>query len=366
MKIIFDFNFLLKTRKTDNMIVNDNFDEKIVDIFVEKISNKLNCNLSNDTELKINLLKHLKPAIRRLRFGVPCENPLLDHIRYDYSYVYIAVMMTIDEIESFEDIFFDNNELSYICLHIIAALNRRKNQKSTDVLLVNNEGLSVQTFLKTMLESNFIELSITVCDSYSIPNKKFDIVLNSTNQDISLESIHISSTLNNNDLDSIRHWLFSYELNKLMKIKNKIKDYIFLFHDRISNKEELIKKYSNFLLETGYVSKNFYESVLEREKHSSTSIGRGVAVPHGNKEFVNKSVIIIIFLEKPIVWDDLMVDTVFLTAIQTKETLEFSHLFKALFNIVSEEDELKLLKQAKNIDEVKELLIPKSSSKEVI
>ena len=43
----------------------------LVDTFIKKISEKLNCSLENDPELKINLLNHLKPAIRRLRYGIP-------------------------------------------------------------------------------------------------------------------------------------------------------------------------------------------------------------------------------------------------------------------------------------------------------
>lgn len=353
--------FLLKTRKTISGITTEAFNEELVDTFIRKISEKLNCPLENDVELKINLLNHLKPAIRRLRYGVPSENPLLDRIRYDYSYAYIAVMMTIDEIESIENIFFDTNELSFVCMHIVAALNRINNQRSFHVLLVNNDGLSVQTFLKSMIEKHFSELQVETCDSYTIPDQEYDIIFNSTQKKLDKNFIQISSLLDEKDLSSIRHWLFSLELDQVMSIQKNLHKYVLFFHDHTVNKFDLLKKYSNFLQETGYVTKDFYTSVIEREKYSSTSIGRAVAVPHGAKDTVLKSVIVLIELEKPILWDDLEVDTIFLTAINSKNSKEFSHFFKTIFDVVSNEQKLKHLKQAKDIDEIETLLFSKSS-----
>ena len=352
-------SYLLSTRKTINQNTNDNLNENLVTIFINKISEKLNCSLENDKELKINLLSHLKPAIRRLRYGVPSENPLLDRIRYDYSYVYIAVMMTIDEIENAENIYFDTNELSYVCLHIVAALNRKNNQKSLNILLINNNGISVQTYLKSIIEHHFPELNIEVSDSYSIPDKQYNMIFNSSAHEVPGESLTISSHFSENDLSTIRHWLFTTELKQFLSIKQRINEYILLFNDDTDDKIELIQKYSNYLLETGYVTKDFFASVMEREKHSSTSIGRMVAIPHGAKQEVIKPVIVIIRLNRPIVWDDLKVDTVFLTAINQTYSKDFSHLFKVIFDIVSDEDKLKNLKQAKTIEEV-ELMLEKS------
>ncbi len=347
---------LLKTRKTSNQNMNELFNENLVDTFINKISEKLNCSLENDQELKINLLNHLKPAIRRLRYGIPSENPLLDRIRYDYSYIYIAVMMTIDEIETIEKIYFDTNELSYVCLHIVAAMNRKKNHKSLDILLVNNDGISVQTYLKSIIEQHFSELNIDVSDSYSIPNKQYDMVFNSSSQELQINSLKISSEFSQKDLSTIRHWLFTTEFKQFMSIKKKIHEYILLFNDSSSNKIDLLQKYSNYLLETGYVTKDFFDSVIERENHSSTSIGRMVAIPHGSKQTVIKPIIVIIRLNSPISWDDLNVDTIFLTAINEASSKEFSHLFKIIFDLISDEKKLKALKQAKNIDEVEIML----------
>lgn len=349
-------SLLLRTRKTYNQNMNDLFNENLVDTFIKKISEKLNCSLENDPELKINLLNHLKPAIRRLRYGIPSENPLLDRIRYDYSYVYIAVMMTIDEIETIEKIYFDTNELSYICLHIVAAMNRKKNHKTLNILLVNNDGISVQTYLKSIIEQHFSELNIDVCDSYSIPEPKYDMVINSSSQDLNVNSLKISSEFTQNDLSTIRHWLFTTEFKQFMSIKNKIHEYILLFNDSSSDKIELLQKYSNYLFETGYVTKDFFDSVIERENHSSTSIGRMVAIPHGSKYTVLKPVIVIIRLNSPIAWDDLNVDTIFLTAINGEYSKDFSHLFKIIFDLVSDEKKLKALKQAKTIDEIESML----------
>ena len=50
----------------------------------------------------------------------------------------------------------------------------------------------------------------------------------------------------------------------------------------------------------GYVTGKFYDSVMEREKATTTSIGNRVALPHGAMSEVNESHVAIAVLPEPI------------------------------------------------------------------
>lgn len=354
--------FLIKTRKVRNLNVNEELSPAILTEFIRKVSDKLNTDLTQDTELRLNLANHLRPAIRRLRYGVPSENPLLNRIRYDYSSVYITVMMTIDEIELAENIYFDTNELSYICMHIVAALLRKERLNSFSVLLIDDNGLSSQMYTKTLIEHQFKELLVSVCDSAHIPGQTFDLVINSTKKQLPVSCLQVSSQLEEEDFALIRHWLFSTEMSQILRMKNQMQDYILFFHDRADTKEELLTKYCGYLQETGYVDARFLSTVLEREKHTSTAIGRNVAVPHGAKESVLKSVIVLICLDEAIVWDGYPVNMVFLVAIDPMGTKEFNNFFTKLFNVISNSEVKNALYEARDVDQIRSILFEHTKS----
>jgi len=55
-------------------------------------------------------------------------------------------------------------------------------------------------------------------------------------------------------------------------------------HSNISSKEEAIKLTGNILVKNGYVTENYIEKMLEREKITSTYIGNSIAIPHGTED----------------------------------------------------------------------------------
>ena len=69
---------------------------------------------------------------------------------------------------------------------------------------------------------------------------------------------------------------------------------------------------SSAMAKRGYVSTNFFETVMEREKATTTSIGNDISVTHGAQSEVIEPKLSIAVLDKPIRWNDDEVDLVFL------------------------------------------------------
>lgn len=148
-EIIYIAKLYLSARKQKNEVTSTNNNE-ILELFLRILSIRLNFELANDFELRQNLINHLRPAIHRIKHGMSSKNPLLHQIKENYTEIYMAVMTTIEDIEDIEDIMFDSDELGYICLHIIAAVNRPDNIKKVNTALICNEGLSIEIFLKIL------------------------------------------------------------------------------------------------------------------------------------------------------------------------------------------------------------------------
>lgn len=133
------------------------------------------------------------------------------------------------------------------------------------------------------------------------------------------------------------------------------KDTVFLFDDDCENQEKLILKYGNYLEESSYVREGFVKSIFEREKKASTLIGKGIAVPHGYREYVKKSVMLIIRLKNKILWGSEYVDMVFLLAINFDYEDENKKIFRKLYHIIGDSEKLYKLKNAEDIKTIKML-----------
>ena len=65
-----------------------------------------------------------------------------------------------------------------------------------------------------------------------------------------------------------------------------------------NNTLSIFKRVNEILKNNKAIENEYIDSVLEREKFSSTYIGNGIAIPHGNPEKVLKSHIIIFKIKK--------------------------------------------------------------------
>ncbi len=359
---------IISTRKQINQLqIQKKFDEGVLEKFINLLSTHFNVDLNADEELKINLSNHLRPAIRRMKYGISSENPLLDSIKAKYTDIYIAVMTNIDKIEESENIFFDSNELGFICLHVVCALNRSKRIRSVKAILLCDEGLTFETLIKSSVESLFNEIDI--CETYrysdfsSLDFNEYDLVLNATNNPMSHKNIiNIDLMFSENYSTQVRHWLFAREIEAAIPLKDDFQDYLVYFNDNSASQMELISKYCSYLKEVGYVTSDYEQSVIDRINFSSTAIQRGVAVCHGAKRYVNKSVILIIRLENPIPWDDQLVDLIFFTAISDDINKNYSKIFRKILHIVSDDQLTYALKNCNNTEDIETLLFNLNNS----
>ena len=346
---------ILSTRKQQNQEQFQELDSAMLDRFIYLVSERLNVDLSEDKQLKQNLCNHMKPAIRRMKYGISSENPLLEAIKTKYTEVYVAIMTTIDKIEEREHIYFDANELGFICLHIVGALNRSRNIRSIRCLLICDAGITFESYIKSMVETSFREIEIVnIIGSDEMKKEtghQHDLILNATTNRLHASNIiNIDHLFTEASCSQIRHWIFAREIKHTLELRTKFDSYLSYFQDSCENRRSLIHKYCT------YVTEAFEASVYDRIQYSSTAIGRGVAVPHGTKKAVKNSVILIIKLDHTITWDDQLVDLVFFAAIGEDISTEYSKIFRRIVRIVSDDEQTHMLKSCNSLEEIRKYL----------
>lgn len=351
---------LLSKRKQTN-ILNDEHDSLMLEKFINLLSVRLNIDLTKDFTLRQSLNNHLKPAIKRMRHGLASQNPLLDQIKNNYTEIYITVNTVVEDLEAMEKIYFDQNEIGYICLHVIAAINRPTNKQRFNAALICNEGLSLEVFLKNIIESYFPEISITtilrenssICSEFS----KYELVINSTRKRFNEKNvINIETHFSQKDHASLRHLLANKIISTNDLHLDLFKNYLVFFKDDCATQNELIEKYCKFLTNKRFVKPNFFNTVLQRQKVSSTYVARGIAVPHGSKDEVLNSVILIINCSKPIFWDDDYANTIILVASNDQDARNFSLLFRKIMRIASDDQLSEQLKKCEDVEDVRKLI----------
>ncbi|MBO0474390.1 PTS system, fructose-specific IIA component [Enterococcus sp. DIV0840] len=91
-----------------------------------------------------------------------------------------------------------------------------------------------------------------------------------------------------------------------------------------TSKEMVVEALASKLDEKGVLSnrETYIQSVLEREEHSTTGVGNGIAIPHGKSEVVSEAAIAFAKLKTPVEWqslDDQPVSIVIMLAIPDSE-----------------------------------------------
>lgn len=357
---------LLSTRRINQKMGKEEqlLDQETLEEFIRLVGSSLGVELNSDKELKTNLFNHLLPAVRRVSYGIQIENPLLKQIQLQHTDVYVSVLTGIEIIEKAEQVSFNEDEIGFVCLHIVAAMNRSSKKGYIKIVFVCDEGQAVMTFLASKIEKQFPEIQITDClSSDKLPNHlaDADAIFDATASVIQYENIptiKIHDLIKDDSMSVIRNWILNREYEKLSSQKSTLRDSFLYYRDRVTTKEGLIRKYADLLLKLGYVTKEFGKSAIQREKTIPTALGRGIALPHGSSDFVKLSCILIIKLEEPIDWSGNRVDLVFLTAINQADVDIHRSFFEQLFKIISNENLLKEIKTIDEVDSLKQLLFP--------
>lgn len=118
----------------------------------------LNLPLTQDNQLLSSLVIHLKPAIHRLDFGMPINNPILDDIKNTYPYTFKAAKESIFIIEDYLNCSVNEDEIGYLALHLASAIDRSKQPLKT--IIVCHSGVGASQLLANKLKNEFNQLEI--------------------------------------------------------------------------------------------------------------------------------------------------------------------------------------------------------------
>lgn len=318
--------------------------KNLVNIILKEIYEKLSIDFTNDEYLIDGLTLHLNIALTRIQFQMNIRNELLETIKNDYPLAFQMGVIAGKLVEQYDNIKINENEIGYIALHFGAALSRngiKENIQAKNIIIVCSSGLGISVLLKAKVEEYFHNRLnvIKVMPSYEINNQILDNVdyilstvpLKNVKSD---KIIKINRMLQKEDVENIENKIFHKETTELLEITTFFNKDNFYIGKNFETKEECINFLADEAIKKGLMNNNAKMSIFEREEMSSTSIGDLVAIPHPIYNECGTSFISILILNKPIIWDDLFVQVVFLLNVEKGKMNLWEPMFLKLYNYI--------------------------------
>lgn len=96
---------------------------------------------------------------------------------------------------------------------------------------------------------------------------------------------------------------------------------------------------------------SIYDALLAREKLGSTGVGQGIAVPHCRLETANKTIMLLLSLEKPVDFDSIdrqPVDLIFALIVPPQECNTHLATLGKIAELAQTQDKLEILRKAES------------------
>ena len=333
---------------------------KFVRLIIETIDSVLDIDLSEDQLLYESLLLHMRSAIFRMKYSTATGDNISKYVKNEYKQTFLATWSTSNLFEEYYDVQVTEDELAGIALYIQAAIIRRKKGSPQTALLLSESGMAASQLNIERLKYSIPELTEIHAASYHDLKldqyHDMDVIINMSENEIKDDRVvSVGERLSGQSIETIRQ-----KVNQIFYFRKKSEFHfnnlchqlfevdLFLLKPRVKDKDQLITMMVKKLEEKGDVTPAYLQSVFDRERATTTSIGRGIAIPHGNMSEINESRIVVAILEKPISWHGDMVDVVFLLAVKmtTKfETRRTKQFYKDFLQLTDNDENMEAIKK---------------------
>lgn len=330
---------------------------------IRLIESILGIDLSLDTELLNNMSIHIKSMVARMKSHMHLKNPILDEIKKEYASVYGACWACSSIFEKHLGIMLNDDEVAYIAVYIALAIAKQRHKIKALIVCASGVGVShiVSEKIMRMLPDIYVERVLPYNDLTEESINAVDLVISTVPCSEYNEKIIVVSTN-----------ISQYDVDKIQKIIDKkfqpaqdhgdrsmgelIRPELIVLNMNEKNKEAVLLKGCRMLYDNRAVKDGFTESVLQREAITSTSVGKGVAIPHSLPGFVICPAICIIKLKKPVDWGGDKVDLIFILALNFSDINSTKSFFSKFYSMLGDEDILNRLRATESKEQFIKIL----------
>jgi mannitol operon transcriptional antiterminator len=181
--------------------------------------------LSKDRSLLDGLIRHLGPAMERIRKGEAIRNPLLSQIRKDYDTLFHAVRRSADE--AWQSLVIPDEEIGYLVMHFGAAIERWKlTPGNVRVLLVCMSGIGSSKLLAVRIAKEIPQIHLlghySWYEASRMPQDRYDLIVSTVDLPVEPERyIKLSPLLTREETERLRSHVreLAFSVNSAVSIE---------------------------------------------------------------------------------------------------------------------------------------------------
>ncbi|MCH4168302.1 MAG: PRD domain-containing protein [Streptococcaceae bacterium] len=317
---------------------------------IQKVSEGVQIDLTQDSQLEEDLLIHLYQLILRTEAQTTIVNPLIDEIKLNYPSIYGVVWFALNDFYKASGFHFSEDEVGFVTIHFQAAIERIKHLNK--ILFVCPNGIGTSSFVSAKIRR--ILPNINSIETVSIEKLKtmdlsdVDFIISTVN--ISPQArpvVQISPMVSTADMKRIMNYYIDLIIDSesirddMQIVSEKTRKFMVnhIYFDNFTSKYDALK----FLIQQQkfqdqQLKQKFSRSVFEREALQSTYLDNGFAIPHGNPDFVENTTISILILDKPLKWENQKVDIIILLMIKEEDSKQIESAMKLIMQGIQDKN----------------------------
>lgn len=313
---------------------------------LDKVYDEYLVDLRND-EMVDRLALHLGHLFYRAKFNVFSRNPIAKSIKTSYPLIFDLAVYMCSLIQKERGIAVDEDEISYVALHIGSFLERQaqeENRVTATIVCPSYYDLHIvmrESIEKDLGEEISIESVVNRTD-FDIRGITSDIIISTIPLGAPLQNaIEVKPFLTHQNMTDLRNLVSGVrQSRRRSKIRERLiacfREDLFFRNEPFSNAEDAIRKLGKGLTDLQIVGQDYVEGAIERERMSSTVFVDGLAVPHDMTMSAQVPTIAIAVNEEPNPWGDQSVNVVAFIAFAASGREEFQPVFEQFVDVFSD------------------------------
>jgi lichenan operon transcriptional antiterminator len=328
---------------------------------LDKVYEEYLVDLRND-DLVDRLALHLGHLFYRAKFNVFSRNPIAKSIKTSYPLIFDLAVYMCSLIQKERGIAIDEDEISYVALHIGSFLERQAQEENrVTATIICPSYYDLHIVMRESIEKDLgDEISIE-----SVVNRT-DVDVRAITSDIIISTIPLGIALHN--AIEVKPFLTPQNMNDLRNLvsgirqsrrRSKIRERLIacfredLFYRNLAfaSPEQMIRSLGQGLTDLQIVDQDYVEGAIEREQMSSTVFVDGLAVPHAMTMSAQVPTIAIAVNEEPGQWGEQSVNVVAFIAFAASGREEFQPVFEQFVDVFSDRSRMQeIIRGSKDFD----------------
>lgn len=342
------------------------FVKSYIDRMIYQMEKSVGVNFTKDKALRDNVYSHFSRTYLRIAKNVYINNPLTEDIKKHYPFVFNRLYETVNHLSKDAKINLVEDEIAFLALHFQSSIDRNEKNRF-NIVITCYYGLGISSLLEAKIAN--LDDRIHVIDTLKLENvSQYDFsgvdalitthFIDKFQVPDTLQVMEVSPLFSNEDANKIQSFI-RHKQNPVLN-QDELAAIQFDVH---SDKQELTE--ASYVFEQAQiifgdnhsVSEKYIQSSLEREKFSSTFIGNGISIPHGDPEKVLKSHVVIFKNMQGFGWKQNRAKLVFFLAIAEQDIPAMKKIIHTIANLTENDvDQLLVLEDQILRDKVIQLV----------